>query len=291
MRAAVQLGVAEPLLLADVAVDAPGPREVLVRTAAAGVCHSDAFALEGRFPFPVPSVMGHESAGIVEAVGSEVTYVAPGDHVTTCLSVFCGDCDMCVSGRPYLCDKQGTRRRAGEPPRLRLDGEPVHAFEELGSFAEQLLVHEHAVVRIDPAMPLEVAALLGCGVTTGLGAVLNTARVPAGASVAVVGCGGVGLSAVQAARICGATRIVAVDTRASKLALARELGATDASTRPRATPSSRSSSSPAAGSSGPSRRSAPPRRPSRRSACCARAGPARWSACSRARPSASTASP
>ena len=228
MRAAVQLGVAEPLLLADVAVDAPGPREVLVRTAAAGVCHSDAFALEGRFPFPVPSVMGHESAGIVEAVGSEVTYVAPGDHVTTCLSVFCGDCDMCVSGRPYLCDKQGTRRRAGEPPRLRLDGEPVHAFEELGSFAEQLLVHEHAVVRIDPAMPLEVAALLGCGVTTGLGAVLNTARVPAGASVAVVGCGGVGLSAVQAARICGATRIVAVDTRASKLALARELGATDA---------------------------------------------------------------
>ena len=227
MRAAVQLDVAEPLLLADVAVDAPGPREVLVRTAAAGVCHSDVFALEGRFPFSLPSVMGHESAGVVEAVGSDVAYVAPGDHVTTCLSVFCGDCDMCVGGRPYLCDKEGTRRRPGEEPRLRLDGEPVHAFEELGSFAEELLVHEHAVVRIDPAMPLEVAALLGCGVTTGLGAVLNTARVPAGASVAVVGCGGVGLSAVQAARICGATRIVAVDTRASKLALARELGATD----------------------------------------------------------------
>ena len=241
MRAAVQLGVAEPLLLADVAVDAPGPREVLVRTAAAGVCHSDAFALEGRFPFPVPSVMGHESAGIVEAVGSEVTYVAPGDHVTTCLSVFCGDCDLCVSGRPYLCDKQGTRRRAGEPPRLRLDGEPVSAFEELGSFAEQLLVHEHAVVRIDPAMPLEVAALLGCGVTTGLGAVLNTARVPAGASVAVVGCGGVGLSAVQAARICGATRIVAVDTRASKLALAQS-SARRTGRRQRGRPSSRSSS-------------------------------------------------
>ena len=180
---------------------------------------------------------------------------------------------MCVSGRPYLCDKEGTRRGAGEPPRLRLDGEPVHAFEELGSFAEQLLVHEHAVVRIDPAMPLEVAALLGCGVTTGLGAVLNTARVPAGASVAVVGCGGVGLSGVQAARICGATRIVAVDTRASKLDAARASSARRTrSTRARATPSSRSSSSPAAASSGPSRRSAPRRRPSRRSACCAPGG-------------------
>ncbi len=223
----MQLARGEPLLLADVTVDDPGPREVLVRTAAAGVCHSDVFAREGRFAFPVPAVMGHESAGVVEAVGSEVTHVVPGDHVTTCLSVFCGGCEMCLSGRPYLCDKEGTRRRPGAPPRLRLDGGPVHAFEELGSFAEVLLVHEHAVVRLDPAMPLPVAALLGCGVTTGLGAVLNTARVPAGASVAVVGCGGVGLSAVQGARICGAARIVAVDTRAEKLALARELGATD----------------------------------------------------------------
>jgi S-(hydroxymethyl)glutathione dehydrogenase/alcohol dehydrogenase len=227
VRAAVQHTAAGPLQLADVDVDAPGQREVLVRTAAAGVCHSDAFALEGRFAFALPAVMGHESAGVVEAVGTDVTYVAPGDHVTTCLSVFCGDCELCVSGRPYLCDKRGTRRRAGEAPRLRLDGSPVHAFEELGSFAERLLVHEHAVVRIDGAMPLELAALLGCGVTTGLGAVLNTARVPAGASVAVVGCGGVGLSAVQGARICGATRIVAVDTRAAKLELARALGATD----------------------------------------------------------------
>jgi S-(hydroxymethyl)glutathione dehydrogenase/alcohol dehydrogenase len=227
VRAAVQRGAGEPLTLADVDVDVPGAREVLVRTAAAGVCHSDVFALEGRFAFPQPAVMGHESAGVVEAVGAEVTYVAPGDHVTTCLSVFCGACDQCLTGRPYLCDKEATRRRPGDPPRLRLDGRPVHAFEELGSFAEQLLVHEHAVVRLDPAMPLEVAALLGCGVTTGLGAVLNTAGVPAGATVAVVGCGGVGLSAVQAARICGATRIVAVDTLGPKLALARELGATD----------------------------------------------------------------
>jgi S-(hydroxymethyl)glutathione dehydrogenase/alcohol dehydrogenase len=228
VRAAVQLARGEPLRLADVRVDAPGPREVLVRTAAAGVCHSDAFALEGRFPFALPAVMGHESAGVVEAVGADVTYVAPGDHVTTCLSVFCGACEMCVSGRPYLCDKEATRRRPGEPPRLELDGAAIHAFEELGSFAEQLLVHEHAVVKIDRAMPLEVAALLGCGVTTGLGAVLNTARVPAGATVAVVGCGGVGLSAVQGARICGAARIIAVDTQPAKLELARSLGATDA---------------------------------------------------------------
>ena len=171
--------------------------------------------------------MGHESAGVVEAVGAEVTYVAAGDHVTTCLSVFCGACEMCLSGRPYLCDKEATRRRAGERPRLSVVGEPVHAFEELGSFAELLLVHEHAVVRVDPAVPLEIAALLGCGVTTGLGAVLNTARVPAGATVAIVGCGGVGLSAVQAARLCGASRIVAVDTLPEKLELARALGATD----------------------------------------------------------------
>jgi S-(hydroxymethyl)glutathione dehydrogenase/alcohol dehydrogenase len=224
---AVVLTAGEPLRLADVEVDAPGPREVLVRTAAAGVCHSDVFAVEGRFPFPRPAVMGHESAGVVEAVGAEVTYVVPGDHVTTCLSVFCGSCTDCLSGRPYLCDKAGTRRRPGEPPRLRLDGAPVHAFEELGSFAEQLLVHEHAVVKVDPAVPLPVAALLGCGVTTGLGAVMNTARVPAGATVAVVGCGGVGLSAVQGARISGAVRIVAVDTRPATLELARELGATD----------------------------------------------------------------
>lgn len=228
MRAAVQRVAGGPLTLAEVDVDAPGPREVLVRTAAAGVCHSDVFALEGRFAFALPAVMGHESAGVVEAVGSDVTYVAPGDHVTTCLSVFCGACELCLSGRPYLCDKQATRRRPGAPPRLALDGAPVHAFEELGSFAEALLVHEHAVVRIDDAMPLDVAALLGCGVTTGLGAVLHTARVPAGATVAVVGCGGVGLSAVQGARLAGAARIVAVDTRVSKLALARELGATDA---------------------------------------------------------------
>ena len=228
MRAAVLLGDAGALQLADVEVDAPGPREVLVRTAAAGVCHSDAFAVEGRFQFPRPAVMGHESAGVVEAVGAEVTYVAPGDHVTTCLSVFCGSCAACLSGRPYLCDKEATRRRPGEAPRLRLGGEALHAFEELGSFAEQLLVHEHAVVKVDSAMPLEVAALLGCGVTTGLGAVMNTARVPAGATVAVVGCGGVGLSAVQGAQISGAARIVTVDTRPAKLALARDLGATDA---------------------------------------------------------------
>jgi S-(hydroxymethyl)glutathione dehydrogenase/alcohol dehydrogenase len=228
VKAAVQLATGEPLLLADVEVDAPGPREVLVRTVAAGVCHSDAFALAGRFPFPTPSVMGHESAGVVEAVGAGVGYVAPGDHVTTCLSVFCGSCALCLSGRPYLCDKQGTRRRPDAPPRLRLDGAPIHAFEELGSFAERLLVHEHAVVKLDPVVPLEVAALLGCGVTTGLGAVLNTARVPAGATVAVVGCGGVGLSAVQGARLCGAARILAVDTQPSKLELALALGATDA---------------------------------------------------------------
>jgi S-(hydroxymethyl)glutathione dehydrogenase/alcohol dehydrogenase len=227
VRAAVIPDPGGDLTVADVQVDTPGPREVLVRTAAAGICHSDVFALEGVIPCPKPAVMGHESAGVVEAVGAEVTYVCPGDHVTTCLSVFCGHCPLCLSGRPYLCTHEETRRDVAQAPRLSLDGRALHAFEDLGSFAERLLVHEHAVVRIDDAMPLEVAALLGCGVTTGLGAVMNTAAVRPGQTVAVVGCGGVGLSAVQGAVISGAVRVIAVDTKPAKLALASDLGATD----------------------------------------------------------------
>jgi len=213
--------------LADLDVDAPGPHEVLIKTAAAGLCHSDLHFIEGKYPTPVPVVLGHESSGYVEAVGSQVAYVAPGDPVVTCLSVFCGACDYCLTGRPYLCQSPSVRREREETPRLSEGDQRVHQFAGLGSFAEIMLVHENAVVKVSPEMPMDRAALIGCGVTTGLGAVFNTAAVPPGATVAVIGCGGVGLSCIQGAALVGASRIIAVDRLASKLDLARAFGATD----------------------------------------------------------------
>jgi S-(hydroxymethyl)glutathione dehydrogenase / alcohol dehydrogenase len=227
MKAAVMRAVGEPLRIEDVRIDAPGPREVLVRTVATGVCHSDLHVLEGALPNPLPIVLGHEPAGIVEAVGADVRHVAPGDHVIGCLSAFCGTCEYCVAGRPYLCESETIMRRADEPPRLSQHGEPVHQFVHLSAFAERMLVHENALVRIRRDVPLDQVALIGCGVTTGLGAVFNTARVQAGRTVAVIGCGGIGLSVVQGARIAGAGRVIAVDTAEWKLELARRLGATD----------------------------------------------------------------
>jgi S-(hydroxymethyl)glutathione dehydrogenase/alcohol dehydrogenase len=228
MKAAVLREINKPLSIEDVAIDDPAPHEVLIRTAAAGVCHSDLHFQNGAYPYPTPAVLGHESAGIVERVGSEVRYVKAGDPVITCLSVFCGHCDYCTKGRPVLCSKEDTRRRKDEKSRLSKDGKPVWQFLDLSSYAEQMLVHENAVVKIDREMPLDRAALIGCGVMTGAGAVMNTARIPAGSTVAVIGCGGVGLAAIQGARIAGASRIIAVDTVASKLELAKRMGATDA---------------------------------------------------------------
>ncbi|HLY36891.1 MAG TPA: Zn-dependent alcohol dehydrogenase [Candidatus Binatia bacterium] len=227
MKAAVLHALNEPLRIEDVAIDAPGPREVLVRTAAVGVCHSDLHVVEGSLPNPLPMVLGHEPAGVVEAVGAEVRHVVPGDHVIGCLSAFCGTCEYCTAGRTNLCDGEALVRRVDERPRLAKDGAPIAPFANLGAFAERMLVHENALVRIRPDVPLDCAALIGCGVTTGLGAVFNRARVPAGSTVAVIGCGGIGLSVVQGARIAGAGRIVAVDTVPWKLELATRLGATD----------------------------------------------------------------
>ncbi len=229
MKAAVLKSIPGDLEIADVGIDGPGPREVLIRTEAAGLCHSDLHFMEGSYPHPVPAVLGHESAGVVEAVGSDVRYVSPGDHVITCLSVFCGHCEYCLSGHMSLCSGKVVEcnRPEGATPRLTLDGEPAHQFLNLSSFAEQMLVHEHAVVKIRDDMPLDKAALIGCGVTTGLGAVFRTARVEPGSSVAVIGAGGIGLAAIQGARIAGANRIVAVDLVDSKLEMARQLGATD----------------------------------------------------------------
>jgi S-(hydroxymethyl)glutathione dehydrogenase/alcohol dehydrogenase len=183
--------------------------------------------MEGKYTSPTPLILGHESAGVVEAVGSDVTYVQPGDHVITCLSVFCGHCAYCLAGRPNLCDRAGLDRRPDEPSRLQLGDQPCVQFVGLASFAEQMLVHEHAVVKIREEMPLDRAALIGCGVTTGVGAVFRTAQVEAGSTVAVIGCGGVGLNCVQGAALAGASRVVAVDTNSFKLKLAGQFGATD----------------------------------------------------------------
>jgi S-(hydroxymethyl)glutathione dehydrogenase / alcohol dehydrogenase len=211
----------------DVELDVPRPREVRVQTAAAGVCHSDLHFMQGHFRTRLPAVLGHEAAGVVTETGSDVSYVKPGDHVVACLSVFCGSCEHCLSGHPVRCDKRATRRARGDRQRLRRGNDDVHQFLDVSGFAESMLVHENAVARIDDAVPLDRAALIGCSVTTGLGAVFRSARVRPGSTVAVAGCGGVGLNVVQGARIAGAARIIAIDQVPAKLELAVALGATD----------------------------------------------------------------
>ena len=225
MLAAVLNRIPGDLEIEEVAIDKPGPREVLVRTAHSGLCHSDLHFMDGVWQLAPPAVMGHEGAGIVEAVGSEVHYVKPGDHVITCVSIFCGQCKFCLSGRPHLCSDRSMLTRP-RPSITNASGAAVSAFASLGTFAEQMLVHEHGVVKIRDDMPLDKAALIGCGVTTGLGAVFRTAAVKPASSVAVVGCGGIGLSAIQGAKLCSAAPIIAVDVVDDKLAVARMFGAT-----------------------------------------------------------------
>jgi S-(hydroxymethyl)glutathione dehydrogenase/alcohol dehydrogenase len=223
----VQFDVPGQLEIVDLEVDDPGPREVLIQVAASGLCHSDLHFLEGKYHTDLPCVLGHEAAGVVQAVGHDVTYLKPGDHVITCLSSFCGTCKFCVTGRPYLCNRDGLERGADERPRLSFDGAKVNQFARLGAFAEQMLVHENSTVMVSKDMPLDRAALVGCAVTTGVGAVVNTARIPLGATVAVLGCGGIGLNVVQGAALAGAGRVIAIDKLAWKLELAKLYGATD----------------------------------------------------------------
>ena len=225
MKAAVFHGPHQPLTIETVDIDKPMGREVLVRTVASGVCHSDLHFVDGLYPFPAPAILGHEAAGIVEAVGPQVVEFRPGDHVICCLSLFCGQCEYCLTGKTHLCQTRPTRTK-GEPPKLSWKGQPVNQFANLSAYAEQMLVHENALVKIDDQMPLAQAALIGCGVTTGVGAVLNTARIEPGSTTAIFGAGGVGLATIQGARIAGARMIIAVDTVAAKLARAKELGAT-----------------------------------------------------------------
>ncbi|WP_095011470.1 Zn-dependent alcohol dehydrogenase [Tsuneonella mangrovi] len=229
MKAAVLIEPNKPLEIEELSISKPGPHEVLIRTAACGLCHSDLHFIEGTYPHALPAVPGHEAAGIVEAVGSEVRTVKPGDHVVSCLSAFCGHCEFCVTGRMALCLGGETRRTADQAPRItRPDGSTVNQMLNLSAFAEQMLIHEHACVRINPEMPLDRAAVIGCAVTTGAGAVFNACKLVPGETVAVVGCGGVGLAAINAAKIAGAGRVIACDPVPEKRELAKALGATDA---------------------------------------------------------------
>ncbi len=211
-------------------VDSPGRGEVSVKLGACGVCHSDLSAITGTIALPLPLVLGHEGAGVVEQVGEGVADLAPGDHVVFSFIYMCGKCRYCVSGRPVLCVEQGralTTPLAGTPRVHDAAGKPLNIFSGCGAMAEYATVSAENLIKIDPKIPLECAALVGCGVTTGVGAVFNTAKVAPGSSVVVFGCGGVGLSAIQGARIAGAGRIVAIDTLEAKLALAKQFGATD----------------------------------------------------------------
>ncbi|GAB0120111.1 Zn-dependent alcohol dehydrogenase [Acidisoma sp. 7E03] len=227
MKAAVLQAAGQPLTIEDVQIARPGPREVLVRTAVTGLCHSDLHFIDGAFPHPLPLVLGHEAAGTVEVVGSDVHYVEPGDRVVLCLSVFCGHCRHCLTGHPAMCDTPEVNLPPGTSRRLSWRGETLHQFYNTSTFAEQVLVHEHALVKIPPEMPFDRAALLGCAVLTGTGAVFHRAGVRPGETVAIIGCGGVGLAAVNGAALAGAGRIIAIDTQPTKLDLARRLGATD----------------------------------------------------------------
>jgi S-(hydroxymethyl)glutathione dehydrogenase / alcohol dehydrogenase len=228
VKAAVLIEAGKLLQIEDVVISKPGPHEVLIRTAACGLCHSDLHFIDGLYPHAVPAIPGHEAAGIVEAVGSEVRTVKVGDAVITCLSAFCGHCEYCVSGRMSLCLGADTRRKQGDPPRItRPDGSPVAQMLNLSAYAEMMLIHEHACVAINPDMPLDRAAIIGCAVTTGAGTIFNACKVTPGETVAVIGCGGVGLATINAAKIAGASRIIAADPMPEKRALAVKLGATD----------------------------------------------------------------
>ena len=227
MKAAVLHQFGSDLQIEDVDTAAPAPDEVLVRVVASGVCHTDRTMQMGANPLPLPLLLGHEAAGIVEAVGSAVTYVQPGDHVATTATSFCGHCRWCMRGELQHCENKGRSRPQGQPPRLSQGSVAVEPLTGLGGFAEQMLVHERTIVKLPDEMPLDKAALLGCAGITGLGAVRRAAKVQAGETVAVIGCGGVGLTAIQGARLVGASRIIAIDRIPEKLALASKLGATD----------------------------------------------------------------
>src|SRR5438128_10922725 len=220
----------KPVQVEEISVDAPKRGEVLVRLGACGVCHSDLSAITGTIALPLPLVLGHEGAGVVEEVGEGVTEFAKGDHVIFSFICMCGKCRFCVAGRPVLCLEQGkalTTPLEGTPRVRDAKGQALNIFSGCGAMAEYATVSAENLIKIDKQIPLECAALVGCAVTTGVGAVFNTAEVEPGSSVAVFGCGGVGLSVIQGARIAGARQIIAIDALEPKLAMAKQFGATE----------------------------------------------------------------
>jgi alcohol dehydrogenase len=220
-----------PLSIDEVELAGPGPGEVLVKMGAAGLCHSDLSVINGDRPRPTPMALGHEAAGIVEEVGGGIDDLKPGDHVVMVFVPSCGHCLPCSEGRPALCEPGAAANTQGTllsgARRLSRNGAPLHHHLGVSAFAEYATVSRHSLVKIDPELPLDEAALFGCAVLTGVGAVLNTAQVMPGASVAVIGLGGVGLASLLGAILAGASRVVAIDLAEDKLALARDLGASD----------------------------------------------------------------
>jgi S-(hydroxymethyl)glutathione dehydrogenase/alcohol dehydrogenase len=221
MKAAVLREVKQPLVIEEVALDEPGPGQVMVKTSAAGICHSDLHFIEGLWPVPLPAVLGHEAAGIVERVGPDVDYVAPGDHVILLFIPFCGTCRYCTIGRPNLCSHGRSMT-----PTLHIGDRAVAPFLSMSSFAEYMVVPQNGLVKIRTDVPLDRAALVGCGVMTGVGAAINTAKVQPGSACAVIGAGGVGLNVIQGCVLAGAEKVIAVDIHPNKLEMAREFGAT-----------------------------------------------------------------
>ncbi len=231
MRGALmtQVGADDLEIIDDLETIPVGPNQVRVKIEATGVCHSDLSGLKGVIPGMVPQILGHEGAGIVEEVGEGVTRCAVGDHVIVAWSPPCGKCSMCVKHRsPHLCVM--IQFSAGATPNFTRDGNPIWGFAGVGTFAEQVVMAQEAAVVIGKDVPLDIASLIGCGVTTGVGAAINTADVTPGSNVVVFGCGGVGMSVIQGARIAGAAEIVAVDLNEAKLEDAKRLGATHAVT-------------------------------------------------------------
>jgi len=231
-KAAVAWGAGLPLTIEEVDVMPPQRGEVLVRIVASGVCHTDAFTLSGDDPEGIfPCILGHEGGGIVEQIGEGVTSVAVGDHVIPLYTPECGECKFCLSGKTNLCQKIRATQGKGLMPdgttRFSKDGQPIYHYMGCSTFSEYTVLPEISLAKVNPQAPLEEVCLLGCGVTTGMGAVMNTAKVEEGATVAIFGLGGIGLSAVIGATMAKAARIIVLDINESKFALARKLGATD----------------------------------------------------------------
>ncbi|BBM01908.1 S-(hydroxymethyl)glutathione dehydrogenase/class III alcohol dehydrogenase [Microbulbifer sp. GL-2] len=231
-KAAVAWKAGEPLSIEDVEVMPPQKGEVRIRLTATGVCHTDAFTLSGEDPEGVfPAILGHEGAGIVESVGEGVNGLKVGDHVIPLYTPECGECKFCLSGKTNLCQKIRATQGKGLMPdgttRFSVDGQPVYHYMGTSTFSEYTVLPEISLAKINPEAPLEEVCLLGCGVTTGMGAVMNTAKVESGSTVAIFGLGGIGLSAVIGAKMAGAERIIGIDVNEEKFALAKKLGATE----------------------------------------------------------------